>query len=498
MVCRTSCQRDHDRHRDHAAHTVPDQTWRAFPMAQQPQWPDPVALRLAVAQLAESPPLVMADECDLLRERLAAVARGEAFLLQGGDCAETFAGVRADQVNSKLRTLLMMSIVLSRAGSVPVVKTGRMAGQYAKPRTLATETRQGRTLPTYRGDAVNGLDFSRAARTPDARRLIRMYYASAATLHLMRAFTAWPLTEAECDDEVVRGFPAFGASDDRRDVAAVMADYWDTGAAEGGTEFFTCHEALLLDYEGALTRTDTRTDRAYGLSGHMLWVGERTRQLDGAHVEFASQVSNPVGVKLGPTVTADEALMLIDRLDPKREAGRLTFITRMGCDRVRDRLPELVEKVAASGAQVVWVCDPMHGNTFEAPSGHKTRRFDHIVDEITGFFEVHRALGSTPGGVHIELAGEHVTECVGGVDQLGLDDLPLRYESACDPRLNARQSMELASAIAELLRAGRGRADGDQSSAATCDGPRCGTNRPTRNRVVAPGHEPGLWSGTDE
>ena len=400
------------------------------PAAQQPRWPDQRALRAAVAELADSPPLASAAECELLRRRLANVARGRAFLLQGGDCAETFARVGAEHVGSTLRTLLAMSLVVSRAGGLPVVKTARIAGQYAKPRSRPTEARRGEALPAYRGDAVNGVEFTAASRRPDPRRLVRAYHASAATLHLMRMLGADLLPE---DSHAPDG-PA---------VAGEAAEY--------AAEFFTCHEALLIAYEDALVRADRRTGQPYGSSGHMLWIGERTRQLDGAHVEFAARVRNPVGVKLGPTATPDEALALVDRLDPKREPGRLVFLTRMGSDTIRDRLGNLVEKVAASGAEVIWVCDPMHGNTFVAPSGHKTRDFEHVVDEITGFFEVHRSLGTHPGGVHVELTGDPVTECVGGPERLGLEDLPRRYETACDPRLNGRQARDVAQVIAGLL-----------------------------------------------
>ncbi|WP_214103824.1 3-deoxy-7-phosphoheptulonate synthase class II [Acrocarpospora catenulata] len=395
-----------------------------FPALQQPDWPDRDALAAAVADLADLPPLVPAKECDQLKARLAAVARGEAFLLQGGHCAETFADVTAEGVHATLRTLLQMAVVLVHATGLPVVKVGRLAGQYGKPRSLPTETRNGLTLPAYRGDAVNGLAFTAEAREPDPARLLRAYHAAATTLNLVRAFTAAGHAEV----------PACGVST----------------AASRAAEFYTSHEALLLDYESALTRKDSRTGEHYGLSGHMLWIGERTRRLDGAHLEFAAGIGNPIGVKLGPSVDCDEALTLIDRLDPDREPGRLTFVIRMGADRVRDRLPALVEKVTASGARVVWVCDPMHGNTYQAASGHKTRDFDTVLDEVRGFFEVHHALGTHPGGVHLELTGGHVTECVGA--GVRAEDLGRRYETACDPRLNHTQSLELAFRVAGMVR----------------------------------------------
>ncbi|MFD7864538.1 class II 3-deoxy-7-phosphoheptulonate synthase [Streptomyces sp. NPDC057682] len=434
--------------------------WRALPAAQQPDWPDPAALEAVCAELGAAVPLVVADECELLKRRLAAVARGEAFLLQGGDCAETFAEATADAVRGKVRTLLQMSLVLTYAASVPVVKVGRMAGQYAKPRSRPTETRGATTLPAYRGDAVNGFGFTPAERTPDPHRLQRMHRAAAATLNLVRAFTTGgyaDLHQAQSwNQDFVSGSPAgerYGELADQIDRALTFMKVCgaDAGIARA-VEFFVSHEGLLLDYEDALTRTDPETGRTYATSGHLLWIGERTRDIDGAHVDYFSRIDNPVAVKLGPTATADEALALIDRLDPGREPGRLTFVVRMGARNVRDRLPTLVEKVTAEGAPVAWVCDPMHGNTFEAPTGHKTRHFDDVVEEITGFFEVHHGLGTHPGGVHLEFTGDDVTECVGGADGLRFDDLAARYESTCDPRLNRSQSLDLAFLIAESYR----------------------------------------------
>ncbi|MER6640093.1 class II 3-deoxy-7-phosphoheptulonate synthase [Streptomyces microflavus] len=437
--------------------------WRDKPAAQQPDWPDPAELNDVVSDLAQSPPLVFAGECDLLRKRLAAVAHGEAFVLQGGDCAESFATLSAEQIRDKLKTLLQMSAILTYASSVPVVKIGRIAGQYAKPRSRPTETRDGVELPSYRGDAVNDFAFTRGARTPQPERLRRMYHASAVTMNLLRGFIAGGYADLRQVHEWNRDFVASSPVGHRYEGLASRID----GAlafleASGATpsefdaiEFFASHEALLLDYEDALTRVDSRSGDLYDTSGHMVWIGERTRQLDGAHIEFAAGIRNPVGVKLGPATTPDDALALADRLDPNREPGRLTFITRMGRDRVRDCLPELVEKVTASGARVAWICDPMHGNTYETAGGHKTRDFDHILDEVTGFFEVHRALGTHPGGVHIELTGDEVTECVGGGTALAPDDLGRRYETTCDPRLNRLQSLDLAFRVAELYTAAR-------------------------------------------
>lgn len=396
-----------------AAEPAPD--WRTVVAHQQPEWAEPARLAAVVARLAAAPALVTARDCDILTERLARLAEGRAFLLQGGDCAERFDRVSASAVHGKLRVLRQMAGILAHRMSLPVVTVGRMAGQYAKPRSLPTETRDGRELPVYRGDAVNGPGFDGAARRPDPARMHQMYHASRKTLELMRIF------DGGCD-------------------------------ASTGPEVFASHEGLLLDYEDALTRIDPRSGRRYAGSGHLLWIGNRTRQLDGAHVAWFATVANPIAVKLGPDATPELALALIDRLDPDRRPGRLTFIVRMGAHRVRDLLPELVEKVTAAGAPVGWVCDPMHANTFEAPTRHKTRRFDDILDEVAGFFAVHDALGTHAGGVHLELTGEDVTECVGGRAAVSFEDLPRRYESACDPRLNGDQAVDLASRLAEMLR----------------------------------------------
>lgn len=435
-------------------------TWRDLPAAQQPEYPDSEALRDVLADLASYPPLVFAGECDQLRARLGAVAKGEAFLLQGGDCAEAFDAVSAEHIRAKLKTLLQMSAVLTYAASVPVVKVGRIAGQYSKPRSKSTETRDGVTLPTYRGDSVNGFAFTEDARVPDPARLKQMYHASSSTLNLVRAFTTGGYADLRqvhaWNQDFVKSSPAgqrYEALAREIDNALNFMKACGTDPAEfKAVEFYASHEALLLDYETALTRTDSRTGELYDTSGHMVWIGERTRQMDGAHIEFASKVRNPIGIKLGPTTTVDEALGYVDRLDPDREPGRLTFIVRMGADKVRDKLPELVEKVTASGATVAWVTDPMHGNTFEAASGHKTRRFDDVLDEVKGFFEVHKGLGTHPGGIHVELTGDDVTECVGGGHEIFVDDLHQRYETACDPRLNRSQSLDLAFLVAEMYR----------------------------------------------
>ncbi|MGW5041628.1 class II 3-deoxy-7-phosphoheptulonate synthase [Streptomyces parvulus] len=427
---------------------------------QQPEWPDAGRLREVTGRLAAAPPLVFPAECEALRARLAAVARGEALLLQGGDCAETFASATEESVGGKLRTLLQMAVVLAHGAPLPVVKVGRMAGQFAKPRSRPFEERDGVRLPSYRGDAVNEPGFSARERTPDPARMLRMYETSSTTLNLVRALTAGGFADLARVHEWNRAFVA-GASDGRRyerlvgeiqrALAFLRACGGDTRAT-ATAEFHVSHEALLLDYERPLTRTDPETGRTYGTSGHLLWVGERTRRPDGPHIDYAAGVRNPVAVKLGPGVAADTVLRYVDRLDPDREPGRLTFVVRMGAERVRERLAPLVEKVGAEGALVCWVCDPMHGNTFVAPSGHKTRHFDAIADEVRGFMEVHRSLGTHPGGVHLELTGGDVTECLGGSAGVDVDTLPRRYETACDPRLNHSQALDLAFLIAEWYR----------------------------------------------
>jgi len=436
------------------------EAWRGRPAAQQVDWPDQQRLTEVTAELAGLPPLVLADECDLLRERLAAVCRGEAFVLQGGDCAETFEGATADAVRAKLRTLLQMALVLTYGASVPVVKIARMAGQFAKPRSSQTEVREGTELPAYRGDAVNGLEFSAQARQPDPQRLLRAYHSAAGTLNLCRALTTGgyaDLRQAHAwNQDFVRDSPS-GQNYERlageidRALAFMRACGSDPQELRS-VELYSSHEALLLEYEQALTRTDTRTGQAYDGSAHFVWIGERTRDLAGAHVAFARAIGNPVGVKLGPTTAPQDALALAEALNPDGTPGRLTFITRMGAGRIREALPPLVRAVAATGMPVAWICDPMHGNTITAPSGHKTRRFGDVLDEVNGFFEVHRALGTHPGGIHIEFTGDNVTECTGGSYQIAEADLHQRYETACDPRLNRSQSLDLAFTVADRYR----------------------------------------------
>jgi 3-deoxy-7-phosphoheptulonate synthase len=433
--------------------------WQTLTVAQQPVWPDPVEVARVRARLAVVPPLVFAGEADVLTSRLAAASRGEAFLLQGGDCAETFADATADNIRNKIKTILQMAVVLTYGASLPVIKMGRMAGQYAKPRSSDDETRGGVTLPAFRGDIINGYEFAEETRRPDPERLMQAYHTSSSTLNLIRAFTTGGFADIRSVHEWNRGFmanPAYSryeetaAEIDRaiRFMAACGADFESMRTVE----FFSSHEALLLDYERPLTRIDSRTGLPYDCSAHFLWIGERTRQVDGAHVDFLSRVHNPLGVKLGPTTTADDALALMERLNPAGIPGRLTFITRMGAGVVRDALPPLVEKVTAEGGPVTWVCDPMHGNTITTASGYKTRRFLDVMDEVRGFFEVHRGLGTVPGGLHVELTGDDVSEVLGGTEEIDEDGLARRYETLVDPRLNHQQSLELAFQAVEMLR----------------------------------------------
>ena len=425
--------------------------WRDLPAAQQPNWPDRSVLEQVSADLALRPPLVVASEVDLLRSRLASVAQGEAFLLQGGDCAETFQTATQADIAGKVKVLLQMAAVLTYGASMPVVKLGRVAGQYAKPRTSDLDS-SGR--PNYRGDMVNELD---GERTPDPRRILQAYSTAASTLNLLRAYAggglaslekvhAWN-TEFARSTETGYRYEKLAGEIDR--AVRFMKACGVRDAALDGVELFAGHEALILDYERALTRVED--GRAYDLSGHFVWVGERTRQMDGAHLDFVSRIANPIGVKLGPTTTPEFAAELVERLDPKGEPGRLTLITRMSNSKIRDVLPGIVEKVTATGHLVVWQCDPMHGNTEETADGVKTRHLDRVIDEVDGFFDVHAVLGTYPGGLHVELTGDDVTECIGGTAELTAADLGRRYETACDPRLNIEQSLELAFRVAERL-----------------------------------------------
>jgi 3-deoxy-7-phosphoheptulonate synthase len=432
--------------------------WRTLPIKQQPAWPDAEAVAAVSQEIATLPPLVFAGEVDRLRDRLARAASGRAFLLQGGDCAETFAGATAEQIRNRIKTVLQMAVVLTYGASMPVVKMGRMAGQFAKPRSNDDETRGDVTLPAYRGDIVNGYDFTALSRTPDPARLLKGYHTAASTLNLVRAFTQGGFADLRevhswnkgfAENPANRRYERLAGEIDRaiKFMEAAGADFDELRHVE----FYTGHEGLLMDYERPMTRIDSRTHTPYNTSAHFLWIGERTRDLDGAHVDYFSKIRNPIGVKLGPTTSTDTALALIDKLDPDREPGRLTFITRMGAGKIRDALPPLLEAVKDSGATPLWVTDPMHGNGITTPTGYKTRRFDDVVDEVRGFFEAHRAVGTFPGGIHVELTGDDVTECLGGSEMIDEASLATRYESLCDPRLNHMQSLELAFLVAEEL-----------------------------------------------
>ncbi|GDX31517.1 phospho-2-dehydro-3-deoxyheptonate aldolase [Actinomycetes bacterium] len=433
--------------------------WPDLPAQQQPPWPDAGELARALGQLRALPPLVFAGECDILLERLASAARGEAFVLMGGDCAETFEANTADSIRARLQTVLQMSVVLTYAASLPVVKVGRLAGQYFKPRSQGIEVRDGVELTSYLGDAVNSIEFTEQARRPDPQRLVRAYNASSAALNLVRAFTQGGYADLRQVHAWNQDFVRDSTAGQRYDTLAAEIDRALSFMHACGAnpdefkrvEFFAAHEALSIDYERAMTRIDSRTGLPYDVSGHFLWIGERTRQLDAAHLQFASVIHNPVGVKVGPTAAADDIVEIAELLNPDRIPGRLTLITRMGAGQVREVLPGIVQKVDASGVPVVWVCDPMHGNTREATTGHKTRVFDDIINEVEGFFEVHNDLGTFPGGIHIELTGDDVTECVGGTGGVLEVNLGDRYETACDPRLNREQSLELAFLVADML-----------------------------------------------
>jgi 3-deoxy-7-phosphoheptulonate synthase len=437
-------------------------SWRQLPAAQQPEWPDAEALKKAEARLSAVPPLVFAGEARHLTAQLADVANGEAFLLQAGDCAESFAEFSADAIRDKLKIILQMAVALTYAAGVPVVKVGRIAGQFAKPRSAATERVGDVELGSFRGHMVNDEAFEEEARRPDPERLVAAYQQSASTLNLLRAFTKGGFADLSQVHLWNQQFVASSAEGRRYERIATEIDRAlrfmsacgiDLGAEEGlhEVDFWTSHEALILPYEECLTRRDSLTGDWYDCSAHLLWIGDRTRQLDGAHVEFFSGICNPVACKIGPTCTTDEALALCDRLNPDRLPGRLTLITRFGASRVEDLLPPLVRAIEAEGHPVVWTCDPMHGNTFTS-GDRKTRRFDDILSEVRSFFAVHRDEGTWPGGVHVELTGEDVTECLGGAEEILEGDLDARYTTACDPRLNARQSLDLAFRVAEFLR----------------------------------------------
>ena len=438
-------------------------SWQTFPAVQQPQWPDTGALDNALKQISAFPPLVFAGEARSLQTSLGQVASGNAFLLQAGDCAESFEEFSAVNIREKLRVILQMAVMLTYSMGVPVVKVGRIAGQFAKPRSNNTETIDGVELPVFRGHMVNGPDAHAEARIPNPDRLVQAYHQAASTLNLVRAFTKGGFADLNRVHAWNQEFVAQSAEGKRyEDVASEIERALafmracgidtETNTALHQVDVYTSHEALILGYEEALTRQDSLTGGWYDCSAHMLWIGERTRQLEGAHVEFLRGVGNPIGCKIGKTTDVDYVLSLCETLNPARIPGRLTLISRMGANDVEEALRPLLRAVRDAGHPVVWACDPMHGNTYSAPNGRKTRHLEDIIKEITGFVKAHRAEGTWPGGIHIELTGENVTECLGGSEGLGNDDLDTRYETVCDPRLNARQSIDLAFRVAELIR----------------------------------------------
>ncbi len=444
------------------------QSWRKKPAVQMPNYPDPKKLAGVEEQLRAHPPLVFAGEARNLKEELAAVSRGEAFLLQGGDCAESFAEFRADNIRDMFRVLLQMAVVLTYGAKCPVVKLGRMAGQFAKPRSADMETIGGKELPSYRGDIINGMDFDAKARIPDPERMLKAYGQAAATLNLLRAFAGGGYADLHHVHRWNLGFVADSPASERyQHIAEQISEALDfmeacgvgpsTVASLRTVSFYTSHEALLLPYEEALTRVDSTSGDWYDTSAHQLWIGDRTRQPDGAHVEFCRGVKNPLGVKCGPSLTPEELIRLIDALNPANEAGRLTLICRFGAGNVEKHLPKLIRAVTREGRKVIWSCDPMHGNTVKAENGYKTRPFDRILSETRQFFTVHQAEGTYAGGVHFEMTGQNVTECIGGAQAITEADLMDRYHTHCDPRLNANQALELAFIIAEGLKAERKR-----------------------------------------
>jgi len=436
-------------------------TWRQKPRIQMPDYLDPAALGAVETQLAKYPPLVFAGEVRRLKRALGAASRGEAFLLQGGDCAESFSEFSADTIRDTFKVMLQMAMVLTYGAKVPVVKVGRMAGQFAKPRSAPTETKNGVELPSYRGDIINELDFTPEARIPDPRKMLQAYTQAAASLNLVRAFSQGGYADVHQVHAWTLGFTDRDEAEKYREIANRISDTLDFMSAAGvnqdtahtlqSVDFYTSHEALLLEYEEALCRIDSTTGLPVAGSGHMIWIGDRTRQPDGAHVEFARGVQNPIGLKCGPTTTPEDLKVLMETLNPTNEAGRLTLIARFGAGQVGDHLPRLIKTVQAEGANVLWTCDPMHGNTIKSSTGYKTRPFESVLGEVREFFGIHKAEGTIPGGVHFEMTGQDVTECTGGVRAVTDEDLSDRYRTACDPRLNASQSLELAFLVAEEL-----------------------------------------------
>jgi len=436
-------------------------TWRNKPRVQMPDYTDEAALSAVEAQLSKYPPLVFAGEARRLKNELAKASRGEAFLLQGGDCAESFSDFSADAIRDTFKVMLQMAMVLTYGAKVPVIKVGRMAGQFAKPRSAPTEVIDGVELPSYRGDIINELDFTPEARIPDPAKMLQGYTQSAATLNLLRAFSTGGYADVHKVHSWTLGFTEDEKAEKYRDLANRISDTLDFMKAAGvdsdrahtlqTVDFYTSHESLLLEYEEALCRQDSTSGQWLAGSGHMIWIGDRTRQPDGAHVEFCRGVMNPIGLKCGPSTTAEDLKVLMNKLNPQNEAGRLTLIARFGAGQVGDHLPRLIQAVKEEGANVVWSCDAMHGNTIKSSTGFKTRPFDSVLREVREFFAIHNAEGTIPGGVHFEMTGQNVTECTGGVHALSEEDLSDRYHTACDPRLNASQSLELAFLVAEEL-----------------------------------------------
>ena len=444
---------------------TPD-SWKILPAEQQPDWEKSEVYSKVISEISGYPPLVFAGEVRALKQQLGDAAQGNGFLIQGGDCAETFDDFRADSIRDKLKIILQMSVVLTYGASCNVVKLGRIAGQFAKPRSANTETRDGIELPSYRGDAVNDINFNEDSRKQNPKRLLRTYNQSAATLNLLRAFTTGGFADLNkvhvWNQEFIAQSPQgkryeeiANSIDDALIFMKAVGINSDNTSALRLAEFFTSHEALLLGYEHALTRQDSLTGKWYNCSAHFLWIGDRTRQPNGAHVEFLSGVDNPIGIKVGPTINEEELITLCEKLNPENEWGKLTLISRMGADTVRNKLPPLIKTIKESGQKVLWVCDPMHGNTYKTNNGYKTRHFDTILEELEHFFAIHRAEETIPGGVHFELTGDNVTECLGGAREISDSDLNSRYETACDPRLNNEQSLELAFLVTDLLRNGR-------------------------------------------
>ncbi|MBF9041972.1 3-deoxy-7-phosphoheptulonate synthase class II [Rhodobacterales bacterium HKCCE4037] len=444
-----------------SAKTWTKSDWRAKPRVQMPDYTDEAALNAVEAQLSKYPPLVFAGEARKLRNELAAVSRGEGFLLQGGDCAESFSQFSADNIRDTFKVLLQMATVLTFGAKVPVVKIGRMAGQFAKPRSAPTEVKDGVELPSYRGDIINELEFTPEARIPNPQKMLQAYTQAAASLNLLRAFSKGGFADIHRVHSWTLGFTDIGDAERYSDMANRIQDALDfmtaAGFKQGSTpeleqvDFYTSHEALLLEYEEALCRLDSTSGKWLAGSGHMIWIGDRTRQPDGAHVEFCKGVLNPIGIKCGPSITRSDLKELLDTLNPNREAGRIVLINRFGAGAVADHMPKLISAVEEEAHPVVWSCDPMHGNTIKSDSGYKTRPFDSVLREVQEFFAVHRAEGTVPGGVHFEMTGQDVTECTGGVRAVTDEDLSSRYHTACDPRLNASQSLELAFLVAEEL-----------------------------------------------